>query len=74
MPPSAFASGAHLLADQDRIVDLRRRDRLGEPGVERVAMLAELAHRAEHGDPPPGAGFARRALFSVAAIEAGLAL
>jgi hypothetical protein len=48
-------------------------DRRGEAGVERGAVLAKLAHRPEHGDPPLDVRFGAEAL-QVAAIDAGLAL
>ena len=68
------ASGAHLLADQDQPVDVRVEHRRREAGVERVAVLAELAHRAEHRDAARRRRVSAPRLFSVAAIDAGLAL
>ena len=38
LPAKRFRERLHLLADQDRIIDLRRRERLGERGVEVVAV------------------------------------
>ena len=69
-----FRQRFHLLADEDRIIDPGRRDRPGQAGVEVVRALAQLAHRAEHGDAPAGHLLGRRSVFRVAAIEAGLAL
>ena len=40
----------HLVADQDQLVDVRVEHRRREARVQRAAMLAKLAHRAEHGD------------------------
>ena len=45
-----FVERPHLLADQDQAVDVGRQHGGREAGVKRVAMLAKLAHRAEHGD------------------------
>ena len=64
----------HLLADQDRIIDAGRLERLGQRGVEVVAVGAELAHRAEHGDAPPGDRLLAEHRRASRAIEAGLAL
>ncbi len=42
----------HILADQDQMIDLGLAHRGSKPRVKLVGMFAELAHRAEHGDPP----------------------
>src|SRR6185369_9047550 len=52
----------HLVADEDEAVDLRFRDGWREAGMEAVAMLAKLAHRPEHRDPPANVPFVAKAL------------
>ena len=74
LPLKRFGERRHLVADQDQMVDARVDHRRREPGMERVAVRAKLAHRAEHRDPPRRRRFSAPRLFSVAAIDAGLAL
>ena len=64
-----FASGAMSSPIRISRSTLRVEHRLGEAGVQRVAMLAELAHRPEHGDAPLDVASPRRGSSSVAAMR-----